>query len=318
MALKTTDLFVVQDSSTKDLYKVSAAQLGAAIEGGSGVNFRGSVDLLTAMTGQLDPDPAINGDLYIVERDAPTINNTWTMANGETQAFENDRVIWDANDGGWVLVTGGNNTGGTIVEVQGQVPITIDDLADATRPIVKIREATTSLSGSVKRLAGAADVVDTNLNPPTDAVVTADLLQATNKEVADLLLSPGGVTKVSSDDVNSNAALTISPNVGDVKVEIKTATEPAYGVVSLASAQDVIDGTAGAGAVVDAAQLKTVSDSIPGTGDFGVMTITEGGTDIVANALEIGGTTSAVTIGVAADTFCPADFEALPDIDTAP
>jgi len=318
MALKTTDLFVVQDSSTKDLYKVSAAQLGAAIEGGSGVNFRGSVDLLSVMSGQLNPDPAVNGDLYVVERDAPTINNTWTMADGVTQAFENDRIIWDANDASWVLVTGGNNTGGTLVEVQGQVPIKVDSLADATRPIVKIDEASTTQAGSVKRLAAAADVADDNLNPPTDAVVTADLLQATNEEVANLKLSPGGVTKVSTDDTNSNAALTISPTVGDVKVEIKTAAADDYGVVSLASAQDITDGTAGAGAVVDASQLKAVSNTIPGTGDFGVMTLTEGGTDIVAGALEIGGTASDVTIGVAADTFCPADFEALPDIDTAP
>ena len=168
MALKSTDLFVVQDSNTKDLYKVSSAQLAASIEGGSGLNFRGSVDLLSPLSGQIQPDPAVNGDLYIVERDAPTINNTWTMADGVTAAFENDRVIWDANDANWILVTGGTNTGGTIVEVQGQVPITVDALLDATKPIVKINEASTTQAGSVKRLAAAADVAARVCEPRAD------------------------------------------------------------------------------------------------------------------------------------------------------
>ena len=47
MALNSTDLFVVQSQSDKALYKLSLNDLQAAVEGGSGVNFRGTVDLLT-------------------------------------------------------------------------------------------------------------------------------------------------------------------------------------------------------------------------------------------------------------------------------
>lgn len=317
MALNSTDLFVVQSQSDKALYKLSLNDLQAAVEGGSGVNFRGTVDLLTAMAGQIDPDPAINGDMYIVEQDAPTINNTWTMADSVTSADENDRIIWDANDGNWILIAGGSNTGGTVVEVQGTDPIQVDMLSDATKPVVSIDQATTAAdgSGAVERLAAPADVVHTNLSPSNTAVVTADLLQATNKILNDLSVSPGGVVSVSTDNTNLNSALTINPTSGAVKIEIATSTDAVFGVASVASSQDIIDGTAGGGAVVDASQLKAVSDSIPEEDDFGILTLVEGGADIVAGALEIQNTSGDVTIGVATGTFVPADFDSLPDIN---
>ncbi len=315
MALNSTDLFVVQSQNDRQLYKLSLNDLQAAIEGGSGINFRGEVDLLVAMSGQINPEPAINGDMYVVSQDAPTINNTWTMANGVTSAEENDRIIWDSNDGAWILITGGSNTGGTVVEVQGTDPIQVDMASDPTKPVVSIDAATTTGSGAVERLATAADVINTNLTPSDTAVVTADLLQATNAILNDLQVSPGGVTSVSTDNSNLNGALTISPTSGAVKIEIATATDSQFGVSSVASAQDITDGTAGGGAVVDASQLKAVSDSIPEESDFGVLTITEGGTDIVTGALEIQNTAGDVTMGVAAGIFVPADFDSLPDIN---
>ena len=96
MALQSTDLFVVQAQSDKKLYKLSLNDLQAAIEGGGGINFRGSANLLDPRSGQLNPDPAVNGDLYIVEQDAATINGDWSMADGVTSASANDRVIYDA------------------------------------------------------------------------------------------------------------------------------------------------------------------------------------------------------------------------------
>jgi hypothetical protein len=126
MALNSTDLFVVQSQTDSQLYKLSLNDLQAAVEGGSGINFRGQVDLLTTMGGQIDPDPAVNGDMYIVEQDAATINVTWTMADGVTAANENDRVIWDGDAANWILVTGGSNTGGTLTAVVGTDPIQVD------------------------------------------------------------------------------------------------------------------------------------------------------------------------------------------------
>jgi len=315
MALNSTDLFVVQSQSDKALYKLSLNDLKASVEGGSGINFRGTVDLLIPLTGQINPDPAVNGDMYVVAQDAATINNTWTMAGGVTAADENDRVIWDENDANWILIAGGTNTGGTVVEVLGTDPIQVDMLSDATKPVVSIDDATLTDAGAVERLAGPADVVHTNLTPSDTAVVTADLLQATNKILNDLQVSPGGVTSVSTDNTNLNAALTISPTSGAVKIEIATATDAQFGVGSVATAQDIIDGTAGGGALVDASQLKTVSESIPETADFGVLTIVEGGTDIVSGALKIQNTAGDVTIGVAESIFVPADFDSLPDIN---
>ena len=318
MALQSTDLFVVQSQNNKQLYKLSLNDLQAAIEGGGGVNFRGSVDLLQPRSGQLNPDPAVNGDMYIVEQDAPTINADWTMADGVTAAEENDRVIYDANDANWILLKVGTGSG-TLTEIIGTDPIQVDDGADATKPVISIDEATTTLPGAVHRLAAAADVAASNNNPPADAVVTADLLKATNKLVEDLTLAPGGVLNVSSDDTNNNDALQISPNTGAVKVEIRTASDANYGVVGLADDDAIAAGTAGAAHVVDASQLKTVSDSIPGTDDFGLLTITEDTTvDTVSGALKITDVAGDVEIGVNVNTFCPYDFDSLQDISTAP
>ena len=72
---------------------------------------------------------------------------------------------------------------------------------------------------------------------------------------------------------------------------------------------------AGPSAVVDASQLQAAVDALPQTA---LNSITEGGTDIVAGALQIvTDGNQDVTIGVNNQTFVPFDFAALPDI-TAP
>ena len=318
MALQSTDLFVVQSQTDKELYKISVNDLAAKIEGGSGVNFRGAVDLNQPRAGQIDPNPSINGDMYIVESDTASINADWTMADGVTAASKDDRVIYDADASNYILITGGAGSGGTLVGIVGTDPIQVDDSADPTQPVISIDEATTTDTGVVSRLATAADVVASNNTAPTDAVVTADLLNATNKLVNDLTLAPGGVLSVGTDNVNSNDALSISPNTGAVKIEINTASDTDFGVTGLADAAAIAAGTSGPANVVDASHLKAVSDSIPTTDDFGVMTIAEGGTDIVTGALDIQNVAGDVTIGVNSSTFVPADFDSLPDISTAP
>lgn len=314
MALNSTDLFVVQSQADSKLYKLSLNDLKTNIESGSGINFRGSVDLLTTMTGQIDPDPAVNGDLYLVTQDAATINASWSMANGVTSASENDRIVWDGAAANWILVTSGSSTGGTLTEIIGTDPVQVDMVSDPAKPVVSVDEATTTDSGIVDRLATAADVVASNNTPSDSAVVTADLLNTTNKVLETLTLSPGGVLSVATDDINSNDALTISPNSGSVKVEINTASETAFGVVGLADAAAITAGTSGAAHVIDASALKAVADSIPEEADFGVLSVTEGGTDIVSGALDVQNTAGAVTIGIKQDIFVPADFNSLPDI----
>jgi len=327
MALQTNDLLVVQSQTDSKLYKLKVSDLDAYLEGSSGIQFRGSIDLNNAAASQSPPVtlPATNGDLYLVDRDAATIQSDWIMEPGVTSAQENDRVIWDGNSNYWVLVAGGTSTGGTVTGITATLPLESD--GDSINPVLTIQPARTSSSatnagdgkgtaGAVIRLAEAVDVAATSGTGSPDAVVTADLLKQTNDIVNGLSLAPGGVTTVTTTDANSNSALTISPTAGNVVIEINTASETEYGVVEIASASDITNGVAGAGAVVDASQLKDAIDNLPQTA---LNSIQEGGANIVNGALQI--TTDAdndVLIGVVEETFAPYDFSSLADITTVP
>ena len=324
MALQGNDLLVVQSQTDSQLYKLKVSDLDIYLEGSSGIQFRGSVDLNNSPAAQTPTVtlPAANGDLYIVESDAATIDAGWVMEAGTTSAGENDRIIWDSDSNVWVLVVGGTSTGGTVTDITATLPLETD--GDTINPVITINEARTTTAagvagdgkgtaGAVARLAEAADVVHTTGSGSTDAVVTADLLKATNEVVNGLALAAGGVQTVTTTDANSNSALSVSPTSGNVEVEIKTASDSEYGVVQVASASDITAGTAGPSAVIDASQLKDAIDNLPQTA---LNSITEGGTDIVAGALDI--TTDAdndVTIGVKEDVFCTADFSSLDDIN---
>lgn len=326
MALQSNDLLVVQSQTDNNLYSLKISDLDVYLEGSSGIQFRGSVDLNNA-PGDQTPDPvllpAANGDLYIVESDAGIINAGWTMQDGETSADENDRIIYDGDNNSWVLVAGGSSTGGTLTGITASLPLKSD--GDPINPVLTIRQARTATgaaddgdgegtAGAVAKLAEADDVAHTTGSGDKTAVVTADLLKATNEIVEGLSLAAGGVQTVTTTDANSNSALSISPTSGNVVVEIKTADETNYGVVQIANASDITNGTAGASAVVDAAQLKEAIDEIP---DEGVQSLTEGGTDIVTGALQIAtDADNDVTIGVNKEVFCPYDFSSLTDITT--
>ena len=327
MALQTNDLLVVQSQTDSQLYKLKIGDLDTYLEGSSGVQFRGSVDLNNAPSAQTPAItlPAANGDLYIVERDAAVIEAGWVMDAGVTSADENDRIIWDADSNYWVLISGGSSTGGTLTGITATLPLETD--GDTINPVLTINEARTrtaataaadgkGTAGAVARLAEADDVAATTGTGATDAVVTADLLKQTNDIVNGLALSPGGVTTVTTTDANSNGSLSISPTAGNVVIEIKTADETDYGVVQIANASDITNGTAGASAVVDASQLKDAIDNLPQTA---LNSITEGGAGIVTGALKIStDANNDVLIGVVEETFAPYDFSSLTDITTAP
>ena len=89
-----------------------------------------------------------------------------------------------------------------------------------------------------------------------------------------------------------------------------------YGVVQVADDSAITNGTAGPSAMVDASQLAAAIQGLP---DEAIDAITEGGTEIVAGALDIQETVAVdgkkqVTIGINAKTFAPYDFSTLPDI----
>ena len=291
MALTNNDLLVVQSQDDGQPYKLSIGNLDAHLEGGSGIQFRGSVELANAALAQnpaVDLASVANGDLYIVESDTSTINADWIMEGGAGvgTASENDRIIWDEDSGYWVLVSGGSNTGGIVESIDGTTPIQVNS-DNPTTPVITIDQATTTDLGAVARLATDAEVAHDGAGA-TDAVVTANQLKATNQVVEGLTLAAGGVQTVTTTDAAGNSALTISPTAGNVVIELATAADDgsAYGVVQVASASDITNGTAGASAVVTAEQLKAVSDSIPVDP---LSSITEGGTDIITGALQIAG-----------------------------
>ena len=325
MALQSNDLFVVQSQTDSQLYKLKLSDLDAYLEGSSGVQFRGTVDLNNGAAAQTPAVtlPAANGDLYIVEADAASINADWIMDAGVTTADENDRIIWDADSGYWVLITGGTSTGGTVTDITATLPLESD--GDPITPVLTINEARTETAatvaadgkgtaGAVAKLAEATDVAHTTGTGDATAVVTADLLKATNDIVEGLVVSGGAVTTVTTTDADANGALTISPTSGNVVIEIATAEDDgsSYGVVSVATDSDITNGTAGASAVVTAEQLKDAIDDLP---QEALQSLTEGGTGIVTGALKI--ETDAdknVTIGVIEEVFAPYDFSSLTDI----
>ena len=271
-------------------------------------SFGGSVDLNNSASAQTPAVtlPAANGDLYIVESDANPINADWIMDTGVTTANENDRIIWDADGGYWVLVAGGSSTGGTVTDITATLPLETD--GDSVTPVLTINQARTQTAatnaadgkgtaGAVAKLAEAADVAHTVGTGDTTAVVTADLLKATNEIVEGLALAAGGVTTVTTADANGNSALSVSPTSGNVVIEIETADDSTYGVVQIANASDITNGTAGASAVVDAAQLKAVSDEIDAL-ETGVSSVST--TDANGNgALSLSPTTGAVVAEIA-------------------
>ena len=324
MALQGNDLLVVQSQTDNKLYSLKVSDLDLYLEGSSGVQFRGSVDLNNAPAGQTPAVtlPAANGDLYIVESDADPIAAGWNMSEGETSAAENDRIIFDADDNSWVLVSGGSSTGGTLTGITASLPLKSD--GDTVNPVLSIKQARTTAdagaagdgegtAGAVARLADNDDVKHTDGTGDKTAVVTADLLKQTNDVVEGLALAAGGVQTVTYLNSDGNDAILIPDTAGNVTLDIKNATDTVFGVVTIATASDITAGTAGATAVIDASQLKDAIDAIP---PAGIQSITEGGTDVVTGALQI--ITDAdgdTTIGVNKEVFCPYDFSSLTDIN---
>ena len=331
MALQDTDLFVVQSQADKKLYSLKVSDLIAEVEAGGGVVFKGTVDLNNPPAGSGVTLPAGNGDFYMVDPDAPAIDSGWVMAGGETTATKGDRIIYDSDNANWILITTGSSEAGTVTDITATIPLECD--GDTVNPVISILTARTATAagaagdgkgtaGAVAKLAEAADVAHTTGTGDATAVVTADLLKATNEIVEGLALAPGGVTTVTTTDADGNSALSISPTAGNVVIELSTAADDgsSYGVVQVANASDITNGTAGASAVVDASQLADAIEPLPKTA---VISVTEGGTDIVTGAVKVTTTADAtnanekdVQIGIATETFCPYDFSSLTDITT--
>ena len=144
MALLTTDLLYVQRPSGADQgsYKMAASEIIDFIESSPAVVYRGTVDCTAVPGGQIDPDPATVGDLYINTGDG-AVASGWTGIVGDTIA-NGQRVLFDGTN--WAIV--GQSAGSGVQTVTGTAPIAVT--GDAEDVIVGITEATNAAFGSTR------------------------------------------------------------------------------------------------------------------------------------------------------------------------
>ena len=186
MALQNTDLFVVQSQTDKKLYSLKVSDLIAEVEAGGGVVFKGTADLNNPPASSGITLPAGNGDFYMVDPDAPSIDGGWVMQGSETSATKGDRIIYDGDSNNWILITTGSAEAGTVTGVVATLPLESD--GDDVEPVISIKTARTSTaatdSGDGKGTAGAvaklAEQLTCDGTVDATAVVTADLLKQTN------------------------------------------------------------------------------------------------------------------------------------------
>ncbi len=144
MALNSSDLLYVQRPAGNDAgnYKMTAGDLVDFIASSPAVNYRGTVDCTVIPSGQLNPDPAVAGDLYINTGDG-NVATGWTGIETDP-IVDGQRVIFDGST--WEIV--GSSGGGGVETVTGTAPITVGGTSEDV--IVGITEATNAAYGSTR------------------------------------------------------------------------------------------------------------------------------------------------------------------------
>ena len=229
--LANSDLFIVQRTTGPDAgtYSIDWENLLDNIASSPAVVFKGTADFTNPGD---DPAPAANGDLY-----ANTADGTFAWANPEEAnkaVVVGDYCIWDADDGVWRFSGGVGGGTAPVTSVDANLPLLMVNGDTEGDVVVQSRAATTTESGHVARLATAADVEkDSTVADRSTAVVTADLLQATN-DALDAATS-GGVTSVSegTDASGDTGALLINPTSGLVEIQVVSETYAPYDFQSL-------------------------------------------------------------------------------------
>ena len=219
-ALKTTDLFVIQrpvngDTSGGDdrgTYKLTGEQLSQFLNAQDAVFFKGTANFTDVDEAPKDPQ---NGDLWVND-DETNGGGLFNWGNHDPSGGTvvlNDKAIYatsgfgaDGSEPGWYII-GGSTASGTLTGITAGDGIEVNNDQPAT-PQVSLRPAqltSTAVGGTdqppsrfggVDAIAIATDVAADKSNPspnPT-AVVTAELLKATNDALS--AATAGGVTDV--------------------------------------------------------------------------------------------------------------------------
>ena len=297
MALESTNLFILQNASTKAHHKVTLDDIAQYIESGDAVNFKGKCDLTADPAGQ-GVTPANNGDMYINTEDGVS-HSGWTGITAATPVSAGDRVLWDSDPGVWVLISDAADPGGQVDSITAAVPLDVDisNVGSPTAPYLTIAEATDPGELGAVTIASDSDVA----SGTTGVVVTANQLKATNDSIA--AGGNGTVLNVTGTDPIEVANGNLNP-----VVSIKDAASDQKGAVRLATDAEATAGLLTTVAVTPAQLASNVPDLSTEVG------LSEGGTGIVAGALLVNDTDiSAMTVGVAEQTFAPYDFSSLPE-----
>ena len=256
MALNGNDVLVVQrQTGNKDLFKSTLDQLNIFLDAQNPLNYRGAIDFTQDSTGQLDPATPQNGDVYINTTDGVLGPNYVGLTQG-VAVNELDRIVYDSAHSRWDILQHLGDVGVELVDAA--APLSVDNNSPAF-PIVNSRQATTAQSGHIERLAEAADVAATTGTADPNAVVTADLLKATNDALS--AATAGGVSGIVPIDPIEVFTASNGGSVNTPAVGVKDASSTQKGVVQLASSADITNGTADR--VVTADQLKQeVADNV--------------------------------------------------------
>ena len=208
MALENTDLMVVQkQDGGKEIRKASLQQLSDYIAASDTVVYKGLANFTQA--GE-EPGTRNTGDLYINNALA---DGTWQWSANSgsvTDVSPGDRCIWNGTN--WDIIQSGVGDAG-VETVGATLPLSVS--GTDSEVVVESRQATTTLSGHVARLATEADVTATTGSGSATAVVTADLLKKSNEDI--LSATSGGLTSVQGIDPievhtdGTNSSTTNSP-----------------------------------------------------------------------------------------------------------
>ena len=242
MALESTDLLVVQkQSGAKEIRKASLSQLSDYLQTEPGVTYKG---LANFTNGAEEPTTKNVGDLYINNAPGP---GTWAWSvnsDGITDVVPGDRALY--NGVNWDVIQCGTDDAG-VTSVTASLPLSVTGTAE--EPNIESRQATVTDSGHVARLATDADVAKDGTGSTT-AVVTADLLKATNAALDGAIA--GGVSNVIAQD-----PITVTTDGTDGS----SITSPAIGIedgaIGQKGAVELYDGDTSVGKPSDSADYAT-------------------------------------------------------------
>ena len=225
MSLKSTDLLYVQRPSGGDQgnYKMNAGEILDFVASSPAVVYRGTVDCTAPVGSQLDPNPPIQGDMYIntgdgtVDASGSSSADQWVGITGNTIA-NGQRILFDGTS--WAIL--GQEAGGGVQTVTGTAPITIG--GDADDVIVGISEATNAAYGSSRLAQDPPSSGDLTSTDDTDVLHVAHFNELAGRITVG---AAGGVQSVSADNGLTAAGTT------DVTVSGVDATTAVKGVVQL-------------------------------------------------------------------------------------